>query len=185
MDSFQEPKTMLKVRFVVLSGMILVAAASRLIPHPPNFVPIAAIALFGGAHFSDKRMAFLIPLAAMFLSDLAIGLHSLIPVVYATFAIIVCIGLWLRSRRRVFPIASAALVCSILFFLVTNFGVWAFGAMYPKTMEGLIACYMAAIPFFTNTLLGNAFYTAALFGCFALAERWFPVLQEPSLSPAK
>ncbi len=169
---------MFKTRFAVLLGMVLAAAASRLLPHPPNLTPIAAMALFGGAYFSDKRVAFLVTLAAMFLSDLVIGLHRGLPVVYGTFTMIVCIGLRLRTRRTWLRVAGAALASSLLFFIVTNFGVWALGSLYPKTMEGLIACYLAAIPFFKNTLIGDAFYAAVLFGGFALAERRFPVLSE-------
>ena len=82
---------MFKPRFLVLLGMILLAAASRLIPHPPNFAPITATALFGGAYFSDKRLAFVVPLTAMFLSDVVIGLHTLMPVIYGSFALIVCV----------------------------------------------------------------------------------------------
>jgi len=176
---------MMKSRFFVLLGMILLAAASRLVPHPPNFAPIAAMALFGGAYFSDKRLAFFVPLMAMFLSDVVLGLHPLMPVVYGSFAMIVGIGLWLRTRRTALPIAGAALTSSILFFVLTNFGVWAFSSLYPKTMAGLLACYAAAIPFFQNTLLGDAVYTAILFGGFALAERGFPALRAPAVVPAK
>jgi hypothetical protein len=160
--------------------LILAAAVSRLIPHPPNFAPVAALALFGGAYFSDKRLAFLVPMAALFLSDLVLGLYGHMEVVYGSFALVVCIGLWLQRRRSAARIAAAALASSILFFILTNFGVWAFGSLYPKTAAGLLTCYTAAIPFFQNTLLGDAVYTAALFGSFALAERTFPVLREPS-----
>lgn len=181
---------MYRLRFVVLVGMLLAAAAFRLIPHPPNFAPIGAMALFGGACFADRRAAFLVPLAAMFLSDLAIaalrgnlslGLHRLIPVVYGSFALIVCLGFWLRTRRALVPIAGATLATSVLFFVLTNFGVWALGSWYPKTWEGLVACYVAAIPFFHNTLLGDAVYATALFGGLALAERGLPALREPVL----
>jgi hypothetical protein len=185
---------MFQTRHIVLVGMILAAAVSRLIPHPPNFAPIAAMALFGGASFADRRLAFFVPLASMFLSDLAIGLlsgdlslglHRLIPVVYGSFALIVCLGFWLRKRRTVFPVAGAALAGSVLFFVLTNFGVWAFGSWYPKTWEGLVACYVAAIPFFHNTLLGDAVYNTVLFGGFALAAYRFPVLRErPALTAA-
>lgn len=159
--------------------MIVLAAASRLVPHPPNFTPIAAMALFGGAYFGDKRAAFLVPLAAMFLSDLCLGLHSLIPVVYGSFALMVCVGLWLRERKRLMTIAGCALVNSLLFFITTNFAVWAMGSFYPKTFSGLTACFIAAIPFFGNTIMGDAFYAALLFGGFALAENKFPALREP------
>ncbi len=180
----------LSPRSAALSGMILLAAGSRLIPHPPNFTPIGAMALFGGACFADRRIAFIVPLAAMLLSDLAIGLlsgdlslglHRLIPVVYGSFGLIVCLGFWLRKRRTVFPVAGAALAGSVLFFVLTNFGVWALGSWYPKTWEGLVACYVAAIPFFHNTLLGDAVYDTVLFGSFALAQYRFPVLREPAV----
>lgn len=172
---------MFKPRFLVLLGMILLAAASRLIPHPPNFAPITAMALFGGAYFSDKRLAFVVPLTAMFLSDVVIGLHTLMPVIYGSFTLIVCVGLWLRKRRQWLPIAGAALASSFLFFILTNFGVWAIGSFYPKTIAGLMACYTAAIPFFQNTLLGATVYTTILFGSFALAEKRFPILGQSSL----
>lgn len=179
---------MYRPRVLVLAAMTLAAAGSRLIPHPPNVAPIGALALFGGACFADTRAAFLVPLAAMFLSDLAIGLasgdisfglHSLLPVVYGAFALIVCLGLSLRGRRRVGRIAAATLAGSLLFFVVTNFGVWALGSWYPTTWAGLAACYAAAIPFFRHTLLGDAVYATALFGGLALLERGIPALRVP------
>lgn len=120
------------------------------------------MALFGGACFASKRMAFLVPLAAMLLSDLAIGLlssdlslglHRLIPVVYGSFAVNVLLGRWLRGRRRLVPVALATLAGSIQFFVVTNFACWLL--WYPHTPAGLTACYIAALPFFHNTLLGD------------------------------
>jgi hypothetical protein len=166
-----------KPRFCFLAGMMLLAA-SRLIPHPPNFSPIATLALFGGAKFADKRLAFFVPLAAMFLSDLVLGLHSLIPIVYGSFALIVCLGFWLRRRQSVWAIGGAAIVGALLFFVLTNFGVWAMGQMYPKTPAGLVDCYVAAIPFFQNTLLSDLFYAALLFGGLAIAENRFVKLRE-------
>src|SRR5687768_3393633 len=106
---------MSKPRFWVLVCMILAAAASRLIPHPPNAASITAVALFGGAYLSDKRLAFLVPIAALFLSDLVLGLYGHMEVVYGSFALVVCIGLLLRKRRSPFTIAGAALASSILF----------------------------------------------------------------------
>jgi hypothetical protein len=169
---------MLKPRSIVLISMILLAAASRLIPHPPNMTSLTAVALFGGAYFSDRRLAFLVPLTALFLSDLVLGFYHHMEVVYVSFALIVAIGLWLQKHRTVLPIVGAALVSSVLFFVVTNFGVWVFDSLYPKTLEGLIACFVAAIPFFRNTLLGDLLYTAVLFGGFALLEQKLPVLRE-------
>ena len=171
---------MLKPRFLVLISMVLMAAASRLIPHPPNVTSLTAVALFGGAYFSDRRLAFLVPLSALFLSDLVLGFYHHMEVVYLSFALIVTIGLWLQKHRTAFPIAGAALVSSVLFFVLTNFGVWTFDALYPKTLEGLVACYVAAIPFFQNTLLGDLLYTAVLFGGFALLENRLPALRDPA-----
>lgn len=168
---------MLKPRLLVLISIILVAAASRLIPHPPNVTSLTAVALFGGAYFSDKRLAFLVPLFALFLSDLLLGFYHHMEVVYLSFALIVAIGLWLQKHRTAVPIVGAVAASSVLFFVLTNFGVWAFDALYPKTVEGLIACYVAAIPFFQNTLVGDLLYTAVLFGGFAMLERLLPALR--------
>jgi hypothetical protein len=172
---------MFKPRFIVLVLIILAAAASRLIPHPPNMASITAVALFGGAYLSDKRLAFLVPLVALLLSDLVLGLYSHMEVIYGSFALVVCIGLWLQRKRTAVRIAAATLASSVLFFVVTNFSVWAFGSLYPRTAEGFLACYLAAIPFFQNTLMGDALYTAVLFGGFALAERQFPILHERAM----
>ncbi|MFQ3591846.1 MAG: DUF6580 family putative transport protein [Gemmataceae bacterium] len=172
---------MIRPRLIVLAAMIAAAALARLIPHPPNFTPIGAMALFGGACFADRRLAFLLPLAAMFLSDLLLGLHVLIPVVYGSFAVNVLLGRWLRSRRTLVNTATVTLLGSIQFFVVTNFACWLL--WYPHTLAGLTACYIAAIPFFHNTLLGDAVCATALFGGLALAERGFPILREqPALA---
>ena len=135
------------------------------------------MAIFGGACFADRRLALLIPLAAMFLSDLAIGFHILVPVVYGSFALNVLLGRWLRARRTVLSTAAVTLAGSLQFFTVTNFACWV--AFYPHTAEGLLECYVAAIPFFQNTLLGDAFFVAVLFGGLAVAERVWPTVREP------
>jgi hypothetical protein len=170
-----------KPRFLFLTGLILLAALSRLIPHPPNFAPIAALALFGGAEFGSKREAFIVPLAAMFLSDLIIGLHFLIPLIYGTFALIVGLGFYLRGRQNFWTITGMSVAGAVLFFVVSNLGVWALGIffpIYPMTLAGLLECYVAAIPFFWNTLLSDLLYAAVLFGGVALAEKRWPVLAE-------
>ncbi len=176
---------MSRPRFVVLVAMILAAAASRLIPHPPNVASITAVALFGGAYLTDKRLALIVPLAALFLSDLVLGFYRHMEVVYGSFLLVVCLGFWLQRKRSVLRIGAAALASSFVFFVVTNFGVWAFESLYPKTAAGLLACYVAAIPFFQNTLAGDALYTAVLFGGFALAEKLFPILRERELRQAQ
>lgn len=159
-------------RFTILAfTMILGAALSRLIPHPPNVTPIAAMALVGGAYL-DKRFAFAVPLAAMVVSDWFIGFHSLIPFVYGSFLLTGLIGLWLRSRRRLLPLMGGAVASSILFYLVTNAGVWYSSSFYPKNMEGLVECYVAALPFFRNALIGDLLYTGALVCVLEIAARW-------------
>lgn len=178
--------TTIRSRFWLMAGLVFGAAALRLLPHPPNFTPVAAIALFGGAHFSRKFWAFAVPLAAMLVSDAVMevttghGFTSGMPVIYATFAAIVGMGILIRNRRtQLLPVAGAAVASAVLFYLTTNFAVWAAGQIYPKTLAGLVACYVAAIPFFGPTLASDLFYSAVLFGGFAWAERRFP-----NLSPA-
>ncbi|MCE0499356.1 MAG: hypothetical protein LV481_15555 [Methylacidiphilales bacterium] len=173
-----------KPRFAVLIGMILVAAALRLVPHPPNFAPLTAMALFGGACFTDKRLAFLVPLIALFLSDLVIGFYALMPVVYGSFVLTVCLGFWLRHQRNASRVIGASIVSAIMFFILTNLGVWAFETLYPKTTGGLVDCFVMAIPFFGNTLVSSLLYSAMLFGGLAFAESRFNGLREYRLIPS-
>jgi len=169
-----------KTKLFIIIAIIGVAALFRFLPHPPNFVPLTAIALFAGAYITDKRLAFLIPIGAMFISDMIIGFHNTMLFVYIGLLAVVGIGMLLQNRQRVAPIAIATVSGSVLFFIISNFGVWLMTAMYPKTLEGLITCYVAAIPFFRNALAGDVVYVALLFGSFALAQRWIPALhREP------
>lgn len=165
-------------RFWFLTFLVFVAAAVRLIPHPPNFAPIAAMALFGGAYFNKKSFAFAVPLAAMFLSDAIIGFHSSMWIVYVSFALIVLIGIVLLKKVNVKNVIAASVTASLSFFIITNFGVWAFGTMYPKNFAGLIECYIAAIPFIQNTLIGDLFYSGIMFGIYEFAKSKIPVLTE-------
>ena len=167
-------------RFSVLTAMILAGTAARLIPHPPNFSPIASLALFGGATFASKRAAFLVPLTAMFLSNLVLGFSAITPVIFGSFALITCLGFWVRRNPTVGRLAAASVASAVLFFTLSNFGMWALEDWYPKTPAGLAECYAAAIPFFRNTLWSNLFFSAVLFGGLALAERRWPWLAEPT-----
>ncbi len=174
-------------RLIVLLTLVASAALMRLLPHPPNFTPVAALALFAGAHFERRSLAFLVPLVAMFLSDVVLelttgfGFHSQAPAVYLSFIAVVGIGLWLQPRRRAPLVLGAALLSSAVFFALSNFGLWAEGSLYPRTIEGLVACYIAAIPFFGATVLGDLFYCAVMFGLFAAVERRLP---RSALQPA-
>ena len=152
--------------------------AARWLPHPPNFSPVAALALFGGASFSSKRAAFLVPVAAMFLSDIVLGFYTITPVIYGSFALITCLGFWLRQRPSLGRLAGASIIGALIFSVVTNFAVWALGTMYPKNWAGLADCFIAAIPFFRNTLTSDLFYSALLFGSLMLVEKRWPKLAE-------
>jgi hypothetical protein len=173
-------KENLLYRTLLALALIVLAAALRIAPHPWNFTPVGAMALFSGAALRDCRLAFLFPLVALFAGDAFIGFHKLIPVVYTSFLINVAIGLCLRDRRTFVRISLATLLGAIQFFLVTNFAVWQFLGSFPHTASGLLASYVAGIPFFWNTLAGDALYATLLFGSFALAERLFPALRRPA-----
>lgn len=164
-------------RVLALLSAILAAAALRLVPHPPNFTPIGAMALFSGAYLGRRALAFAAPLGALLLSDLVLGFYHGLVTVYATTALIVLIG-WF-ALRRVSPVrvGVATLASSTLFFIITNFGMWLFSGFYPLTAAGLEACYVAAIPFFQNTIAGDLFYATLLFGGFKVAELLAPGLR--------
>lgn len=173
---------------LVLAGLIVVAALTRLLPHPPNFSPVEAVALFGGAYFASRRWSLLAPLTAMLLSDLALGLvHGGIYLSYFTgagfwlqyacIALLTLLGFNLRGRVGGGRVLAYSLVGSAIFFLVTNFGAWLGAPMYPQTAAGLAAAYVAGIPFFQWTVLGTLFYAALLFGGFALLRERVPSLR--------
>ena len=172
---------------LVLAGLIVVAALTRLLPHPPNFSPVEAVALFGGAYFANRWAAVWVPLAAMFVSDLALGLvnggiywsyflSAGYLLVYLCIALSAVLGFGLRGRVGVLRVGGYSLVGSLLFFIVTNFGAWLGSPMYPQTSAGLAAAYVAGIPFFQWTMLGTLFYSALLFGSFAWLRSRSPAL---------
>jgi len=169
-----------KLKFILV--LIGLAAISRLLPHEMNFSPIGAIALFAGAYISNKRLAFALPMAALLVSDILLqvvhgtGFYRDMVFVYGSFALIVSLGFLLRGREQRQTIMVASLVSSILFFFITNFGTWLMYAMYPKNIQGLMSCYIAGIPFFKGTIMGDLFYNILLFGSFALARWRFPML---------
>ena len=181
---YQASMTANHARLAAILTAIFVAAALRLVPHPPNFSPIGAMALFGGAYFGKRPLAFAAPLGALLLSDAVLGFHSGMPYVYGSVALTVLIGWAVAKRMTALTITGAAVATSILFFTITNFGTWATGELYPPTLSGLIACFVAAIPFFQNTLAGDLFFSALLFGGFALLERRMPGLRPAAAQPA-
>lgn len=176
-----------KPGFIVVISLIFVAAFSRLIPHWPNFTAVAAIALFGGALLGKRLFAFVVPLAALFITDLVLGFHSTMLHVYIAFAITVMLGIYISKKQSVANVALTAVSASIVFFLITNFGSWMTMPYYTKDLTGLLTAYAAGLAFFNdgsmgispflNSLLGDLFYTGLLFGVYAFARQRFPVLK--------
>jgi hypothetical protein len=181
----------LPVHAIVLTGLIFLAAMSRFLPHPPNFTPLGAIALFGAAFYQRRILAFAVPFAALWISDLV--LNNLIYAkaypqfydgfvwynslaVYAGFFLVVLLGLSALKSVTPLRLGAVSASASLVFFLVTNFGSWLIDPVYPKNMTGLSAAYLAGIPFFWNTLLGDFFFCAILFGSYAVIAKLVPGL---------
>ncbi len=171
----------------VLLCLIIAVALTRLIPHPPNFSPVEAMALFGGAYFAKRSWAILAPLIALFISDLALGLmmggdyfHYFVSagflLVYFTIAALSFLGFGLRNKISVLRVASYGIAGSVIFFLVTNFGVWFGSSFYPQTINGLMAAYVAGLPFLQNGVFGTLLYSAVLFGGYELLKQRLPTL---------
>lgn len=152
--------------------IIGIAVILRLLPHPPNFAPIAAMALFGGVYL-NKKYALIAPLIAMFISDIFLGFHASMLMVYGSFLLTGLIGLWLKKHKQVYTIVGASLISSFIFFFLTNFNYWYATPLYPKTTSGLFEAYFYALPFFRNTVLGDLFYTGVFFGGYELVLRVF------------
>jgi len=156
-------------RNITILSMIVLAVITRLLPHPPNVAPITGIALFAGYSFNDKRMAFLLPLVCMFITDIFLGFHMIMPFVYLAFMGISYMGINSEKIGN-----GTILKSSTLFFVLTNFGVWLMG--YSHTIQGLITCYTLALPFFVNTIIGDLFFTHSLSYSFSKLEERYPVL---------
>lgn len=175
----------MNTRLTVLIGIVVAAALSRLVPHLPNVTPIAAMALFGGAYLANRKLAYLLPLAAMLLSDVVLGytvygasvLKSQ-PVVYACILATAAMGRLIRDKRSALQVGRVTLASSVMFYAVTNFAVWVSSSLYPMSWAGLAACYAAAMPFFRNSLLGDMGFAAVLFSGFAVLETSCTSLQE-------
>ncbi len=167
-----------KFQFIIISVIIFTLAIFRLLPHLPNVSPVAAMALFGGAYFADKRVAFIVPFVALFLSDLFLGFHNSMIFVYAGFALTVAIGFLLKNKVTMTSTIFAMTVSSVSFFLLTNFGAWITSGIYMKSAEGLMQAYVAGIPFFQNSLLGNLVYAAIIFGGYHLLQKNISALKE-------
>lgn len=163
------------LRFIIIAAIVLIAALSRIIPHPMNVAPLGAMALFGAAYFGNRGLGLLITMIAWFVGDLIVN-NLIYPAsgftlftsgafyIYASIVLIYALGALLFRKSVSLPkVIGGSIGASILFFVVSNFGVWMSGQLYPMNMVGLVACYTAAIPFFQNTLLGDLVYSGLLF----------------------
>jgi hypothetical protein len=175
-------KTNKDPKFFIITGFILLAVVIRFIPYIIsakadsflwNFNPIMALALFGGAQFSEKRFAFIVPFAAMLISDLFIGFHETMWAVYLSFGIGILIGFWLNNKVSTGKVILGSLSSSVIFYIITNFAFWLM--FKPLTGSFLIQSYFDAIPFFRNAFIGDLVFCGILFGGFALAEKFAPV----------
>ena len=169
----------------LISGIILIALISRLIPHTPNFTAMGAVALFGGTYIKKQSLKYIIPIGAMCISDILLSLTG-VPLpsitlqisIYVAFALIVLIGEKIHKSnhfKKVPNIILSSLAASILFFMITNFAVW-LGGWYGYSLTGLATCYTAAIPFFGNTIMGDLTYCAILFGAYEYIKLYVPRL---------
>lgn len=166
----------MNTRNITLFVLIMAAALSRVIPHPWNFTALSAMALFGGAYIQDKRAALIIPLASLLLSDFVLGYSPAWLSVYAPFALVAFLGWTLHQKVSGSRVAGTALLSSFIFFVVSNFGVWASGQMYTMNFEGLVQCYVMALPFFKNQIVGDLFFSGVMFGGFEFLRRKVPAL---------
>ena len=191
-------KKAMKLRWLVLLLVLILGAFSRILPHPLNFSPIAALGLFAAGHFVRSWQALFLPLAAVWLSDLYLN-----NVVYGAYyedfvwfyegfywqyGAYLLMGVWglaLFQRLSWLRVGLGALGASVIFFLLSNFGVWYSGTMYEPSLSGLMLCYVAGLPFFKASLLGDIFYTFVLFGGFELVQRRYPSLAGPRLFGAE
>lgn len=173
-------------KLIVISALILAAATVRLLPHAPNFTPLGAIALFAGAYITNRFLAFLLPILAMVVSDAMMGFAGWnypeqTVAVYAAFGLITWLGMNMRNNKSAFRIGASSLAASVLFFVVTNFMVWASGfssatPLYTTNFAGLVNCYVMAIPFFNYSVAADLFYSTVLFGGFYLLQINVPKL---------
>jgi hypothetical protein len=157
--------------------LIFAAATMRIARHfgiidlPPNFAPVGAVALFSAVYL-NKKQVFIIPIFAMLVADIFIGFYNpaIMLFVYLSFILTSILGLYIKNNKTISNIIGGSLVASILFFLITNFAVWVFSGLYPQTLTGLYECYIMAIPFFRNTLLGDLFYVTLMFGSYEFVK---------------
>ena len=185
----------INLQFGVITLMIILAAITRLLPHPPNFTEVGAMGLFGAAFFNRKVFAFLIPLVAMYLTDLFLNNVVYANVyaelnpgqgfiwftqgagwIYGAIVLTIFVGFFIFKKVNTSSVIGGSLICALIFFLLTNFGFWITGLVYPMNAAGLGACFAAGLPYLLSSILGNLFYSGILFGgYYAIQQRFFPI----------
>lgn len=163
-----------KLFLVLIVVLGVTSVFLRLLPHMPNFAPIGALALFTGLYTARKWLLFT-PVVVMFISDIFVGFYNwkIMLVVYLSFLVYAFIGRIVKNNKSVFTIMGGTFAGALLFYITTNFAVWAFFGMYPHTLQGLVLCYEMALPFFRNSLMGDLFYVGAFVGAYELAAKLF------------
>ncbi len=158
-----------RTKIIIAVLIILAAAGSRLVKHPYNFTPIVAMTIFAGCYL-NRRWAVVLPLGAMLVSDYFIGFYDwqVMASVYGSIALAFAIGWYLKNYLKWYSVIGASLASSVIFFLITNFAVWAFFPWYPHTWQGLVSCFALALPFFRNALAGDLIYTGMFFAAYEL-----------------
>ena len=167
----------MNTKVLLIASIIFLVSLTRLVPHLPNFTPVLALAIFGGAYLSNRIIALSIPILAMFLSDLIIGFHSQIYAVYVTIIVLSLLGNMIKTKN-IKNLAITGFAGSLIFFMITNFSVWLSGGLYPLTINGLLECYIMAIPFFHNTLISTLLFLGILFFGYTFAEKKYQVLKK-------
>ena len=167
----------MNIKIILILSIIFLVSLTRIYPHPPNFTPILALAIFGGAFLPNKRTALFLPISAMFLSDLFIGFHSQIFAVYGSIILLSYLGN-IMEKKNIRNLAITGISGSLIFFIITNFSVWLGGKLYPLNIDGLIQCYIMAIPFFHNTLISTFIFLAILFKGYSLVEKKYQFLKK-------
>jgi len=160
---------------LLVVGMIIFAALTRLIPHAPNFTSVGAMALFAGAMWGLSATTFIVPLAALVLTDLVLGMHSTIFYVYGAFLLISLIGALSLKKRTGARLVGVTLFSSLVFFFITNFGVWMADSLYAHNLAGLTECLVMGLPFLKNQILGDVTFSVLMFSAYELLARRFVV----------
>ncbi len=153
--------------------LIIIAVFSRLIPHPWNLTAVGSVALFSGAYLKPRNLGFAVPLLAFLITDLILGVHNTMLFTYAAVAICSFLGIRYLQKPKPASVLGMSFASSLIFFVISNFGVWVVGGFYPLTAQGLLNCFVMAVPFFQGQIIGDLLHSALLFGVYAVVAKKF------------